>query len=98
MNTPKIQPGATSSSRAHRAEADEQQALGFPQAQVADWQPRAIARMGELVKNSRTLQVAMDACMHCGACTEKCHYCLGSGGPLNIPVARQEVFRRLGGS
>ena len=69
MKVPKLQPGSTSASRPHRAEGAEQHALGFPQAQVADWQPRAIARMGELVQGSRTLQVAMDACMNCGACS-----------------------------
>ncbi|MFT5446207.1 MAG: Fe-S oxidoreductase [Gammaproteobacteria bacterium] len=95
MRTPKLRPGALADSHPHRAEAPEQGALGFPQAQVDDWQPRAIARMGELVKNSRTLQVAMDACMNCGACTDKCHYFLGSGDPLNMPVARQELFRSV---
>jgi Fe-S oxidoreductase len=95
MNRPKIQAGVMAASRPHRAEAEEQQALGFPIAQVADWQARAITRIGELVSSNRTLQVAMDACMNCGACTDKCHYYLGSGDPLNMPVARQELFRSV---
>ena len=82
-------------SRPHRAEAASQQALGFPAQRVADWHARAIGRMGELVADNRALRVAMDACMNCGACTDKCHYFLGTGDPLNMPVARQELFRSV---
>ena len=31
--------------------------------------------------------------MKCGACTDKCHYFLGTGDPKNMPVARQDLFR-----
>ncbi|HNB46787.1 MAG TPA: (Fe-S)-binding protein, partial [Burkholderiaceae bacterium] len=37
----------------------------------------------------------MDACVHCGACTDKCHYFLGTGDPKNMPVARQELMRSV---
>ena len=33
--------------------------------------------------------------MRCGACTDKCHYFLGTGDPNNMPVARQELFRKV---
>ena len=35
----------------------------------------------------------MDACVHCGACSDKCHYYLGTGDPKNMPVARQDLMR-----
>ena len=73
MKIPVIQAGAMSASQPHRAEAEEQRALGFPEQQPKDWQARAVKHIGELVANSRSLQIAMDACMHCGACTDKCH-------------------------
>ena len=92
---PPVTPGALSASRPHPAEPDEQAPLGFPAELVPDWRERAVARMGELVDGSRALRVAMDACMYCGACTDKCHYYLGSGDPLNMPVARQELFRSV---
>jgi ferredoxin len=31
--------------------------------------------------------------VHCGACTDKCHYFLGTGDPKNMPVARQDLMR-----
>ena len=92
---PAVKPGAMAASRPHRAEPAEQTPLGFPDALLPDWQERAVTRMGELVAGNRALRVAMDACMHCGACTDKCHYYLGTGDPLNMPVARQELFRSV---
>jgi Fe-S oxidoreductase len=70
-----------------------QEAIGFPGALVEDWHDKAIAKMGELVGKYRSLRVYLDACMHCGACTDKCHYFLGTGDPKNMPVARQELMR-----
>jgi len=67
-----------------------QEALGFPGELVDDWQAKAIDKLGELLKGSRALQVYMDSCVKCGACTDKCHYFLGSGDPKNMPVARQD--------
>ena len=92
---PALSPGAMAASRPHRAEPHEQQALGYPPQREGDWHARAIERMGQLVADNRALRVAMDACMHCGACTDKCHYFLGTGDPLNMPVARQELFRSV---
>jgi Fe-S oxidoreductase len=37
----------------------------------------------------------MDACVHCGACSDKCHYFLGTGDPKNMPVARQDLMRAV---
>ncbi|MCH9670314.1 MAG: (Fe-S)-binding protein [Gammaproteobacteria bacterium] len=51
--------------------------------------------MREQVEESKALQVYMDACMHCGACTDKCHYYLGTSDPKNMPVARQDLYRKV---
>ena len=51
--------------------------------------------MGELVGKYRSLQVFLDSCVKCGACTDKCHYFLGTGDPKNMPVARQDLFRKV---
>jgi Fe-S oxidoreductase len=37
----------------------------------------------------------MDACVHCGACSDKCHYFIGTGDPKNMPVARQDLIRSV---
>ncbi len=73
----------------------QQKALGFPGALVEDWHDKAIARLGELVNNSRALRVYLDSCVKCGACTDKCHYFLGTGDPKNMPVARQNLLRKV---
>ena len=77
--------------------ADEahQLALGLPGTLIDNWQSVAIARLGELVQSNRALKVFMDTCTHCGACTDKCHYFLGSADPNNMPVARQDLLRRV---
>mgnify|MGYP003422996849 CR=1 FL=1 len=72
-----------------------QHAVGFPGELTDGWEQRAIAKMGELLDKYRSLRVYMDACVHCGACTDKCHYFLGTGDPKNMPVARQDLMRAL---
>ena len=49
--------------------------------------------MKEVVAERGGLRLFLDACMKCGACTDKCHYFLGTGDPKNMPVARQDLFR-----
>ncbi len=93
--TPKLTPGAMAHSKPHAAEPSEQTALGYPASRVDDWRSTAIARLGELVASNRSLRLAMEGCMQCGACTDKCHYYLGTGDPLNMPVARQELMRSV---
>jgi Fe-S oxidoreductase len=92
---PDLIPGAMSGSKPYVAQAAHQQPLGFPAELVPDWQDRAIGRMGELLGKYRSLQVFMDSCVKCGACTDKCHYFIGTGDPMNMPVARQDLFRSV---
>ncbi len=93
--TPAIAPGAMAHSRPFAAAAEHQEALGFPGELVDDWQTKAIDKFGELLGRYRSLQVYMDACVKCGACADKCHYFLGTGDPKNMPVARQDLMRKV---
>ena len=45
--------------------------------------------------STRGLRVYLDSCVKCGACTDKCHYFLGTGDPKNMPVARQDLLRKV---
>jgi Fe-S oxidoreductase len=90
---PTLQPGAMEGSKPFVANEKVQEALGFPGELVPDWHDRAIGRMDELLGKYRSLRVHLDACVHCGACTDKCHYYIGTGDPKNMPVARQELMR-----
>jgi Fe-S oxidoreductase len=92
---PALAPGAMAASKPYVAAAAHQEPLGFPGALVPDWQEKALGKMGELLGKYRSLQVFMDSCVKCGACTDKCHYFLGTGDPKNMPVARQDLFRSV---
>jgi len=69
--------------------------LGYPGELVENWKEKAIEKMGDLQSRYRSLQVYMDICVKCGACTDKCHYYLGTQDPKNMPVARQDLFRQV---
>ena len=90
---PLIQPGVMAHSKPYVAKPDIQEKIGFPEELVENWQEVAIKKMGELVSKSRALRVFLDTCVKCGACTDKCHYFLGTSDPKNMPVARQDLFR-----
>lgn len=92
---PLVQVGAMSHIKSFPASGPIQKALGFPAELPEDWQDKAIAKMGEMLGKYRSLQVYMDACVHCGACSDKCHYFLGTGDPKNMPVARQDLMRKV---
>lgn len=92
---PRLSPDAMAASKPYVASDKMNEALGFPGKRLEDWQPKALARMGELLERSRSLRVFMDACVHCGACTDKCHSFLGTADPRNMPVARQELMRKV---
>ena len=93
--TPALQAGTMAHSQPFVAKSDHQEALGFPGELVEDWHDKAIDKMGELLGKYRSLQVFMDACVKCGACTDKCHYFLGTSDPKNMPVARQDLMRKV---
>ena len=78
-----------------KASAEVQNELGFPGEKVENWQQVAIDKMAETKSKYRSVQVFLDACVKCGACTDKCHYYLGTADPKNMPVARQDLFRSV---
>ncbi len=93
-----LQPGAMDGLKPYVANEKVQEAIGFPGKLADDWQhthDAVIGKMGELLGKYRSLQVFMDSCVHCGACTDKCHYFIGSGDPKNMPVARQDLMRSV---
>jgi Fe-S oxidoreductase len=90
-----LQPGAMGESKPYVANDKIQEAIGFPGELVDNWQEKAIDKMGELLKKYRSLKVYLDSCVHCGACTDKCHYFIGTGDPKNMPVARQDLMRSV---
>ncbi len=92
---PILRRDAMAGSRPYVASEKINEALGFPGKLAEGWRERAIAKLGELLDNSRALRVYLDACVHCGACTDKCHYFLGTGDPKNMPVARQDLVRKV---
>ena len=92
---PLIAVGASAHIKPFVASAAIQTNIGFPGELTEGWEQRAIARMGELLGKYRSLRVYMDACVHCGACSDKCHYFLGTGDPRNMPVARQDLMRAV---
>jgi Fe-S oxidoreductase len=92
---PILQRDAMAASKPYVASDKHNEALGFPGKLVDGWQAKAIGRMGELLGQYRSFKVYLDACVHCGACTDKCHYFLGTGDPKNMPVARQDLVRKV---
>jgi Fe-S oxidoreductase len=92
---PPVREGAMAHSKPYVAKPDLQKPLGFPGELAPGWEKVAVMKLGELVSQSRALQVFLDSCVKCGACTDKCHYYLGTGDPKNMPVARQDLLRSV---
>ena len=92
---PTIQPGVMAHLKPYIAKADFQTPLGYPGTLVENWEQKAVEKLGELKSKYRSLQVFLDACVKCGACTDKCHYYLGTSDPKNMPVARQDLLRQV---
>jgi Fe-S oxidoreductase len=95
LEIPVLQPDAMRGVGPYVAKPDHQAPLGFPGELVDDWHDVAIAKMGELLGKYRSFKVYLDSCVKCGACTDKCHYFLGTGDPKNMPVARQDLLRSV---
>lgn len=92
---PALVPDAMAQSMPYVASDKIQEAIGFPGKLEDGWENKAVAKLGELVGKYRSLRVFMDACVHCGACSDKCHYFIGTQDPKNMPVARQDLMRSV---
>ena len=95
LSVPALSEGTMAHSQPFVAKPPIQEALGFPGELIDDWHDVAIAKLGELTGKYRGLQVYLDSCVKCGACTDKCHYYLGTSDPKNMPVARQDLLRQV---
>ena len=95
IEIPAIQKDAMAGDGPFKASKDIQKQLGFPGEKVENWEQVAIDKMAETTSKYRSVQVFLDACVKCGACTDKCHYYLGTSDPKHMPVARQDLFRSV---
>ena len=95
LEIPAIKKDSMAGNGPFKASAEVQSELGFPGEKVENWQQVAIDKMAETKSKYRSVQVFLDACVKCGACTDKCHYYLGTADPKNMPVARQDLFRSV---
>ena len=60
-----------------------------------NWQEILHEGMKERLEKFRSFKVFMDICVRCGACSDKCHYFIGTGDPKNMPVLRAELLRSV---
>ncbi|MBD3670897.1 MAG: (Fe-S)-binding protein [Gammaproteobacteria bacterium] len=95
LSTPKLSRGATEHVSPYVAKPDHQEKLGFPGELVENFEEVAINKMGDLLGKYRGFRVFLDSCVKCGACTDKCHYYLGTTDAKNMPVARQDLLRSV---
>ena len=95
LEIPKLKCGAMEGLQPFIAAPEHQEKLGYPGELVPDWKEKALEKMAELASKNRAFQVYLDTCVKCGACTDKCHYFLGTGDPKNMPVARQDLLRSV---
>ncbi len=92
---PHLNKGTMAHSQPFIAKPEFQEPLGYPGELVDNWEEIAVKKLGELATKYRSLKVFLDICVKCGACTDKCHYYLGTADPLNMPVARQDLLRNV---
>ena len=73
-----------------------QEALGFPGALVEDWQEKAIARLGELLQElAGAARLSRLPASSAAPAPTSASYFLGTGDPNNMPVARQDLLRKV---
>jgi len=92
---PLLVEGSAAKTEPRQASVEVRAARGLPTTLPTDWKARALTRLGQLVDERRGLRVFLETCTRCGACTDKCHYFLGTHDPKNMPVARQDLLRAV---
>ncbi|OOZ00199.1 sulfate reduction electron transfer complex DsrMKJOP subunit DsrK [Solemya velum gill symbiont] len=95
VEVPELESGTMAHSAPYVAKPEFQEPLGYVGEVQDDWKEKTLDAMGDMLGKYRGLQVFMDSCVKCGSCTDKCHYYLGTKDPLNMPVARQDLMRRV---
>jgi Fe-S oxidoreductase len=85
---------------------NSQKGLNFPNAREwspedddwqlpENWKEIILNGLKERLEKFRSLKIFMDCCVRCGACSDKCHFYLGTGDPKNMPVLRAELLRSV---
>jgi len=97
---PSVMEGSMAHSKPFIAGEEFQTDMGFPSAEergqlIEGWKEKFLGLMKDKLSKYRSLQVFMDTCVKCGACTDKCHYFIGTADPKNMPVARQDLMRKV---
>jgi len=92
---PELKPDVMKSDGPFISYPQHQEALNYPGELVDNWEEKAIEKMGDMLNKYRGFRVFMDSCVKCGACTDKCHYLIGTTDPKNMPVARQDLLRQV---
>lgn len=95
VDVPRLVEGTMVGVGPYKAKPDHQEPLGFPGELVENWQEVALDKLDDLRHRYRSLQVYLDSCVKCGACTDKCHYYLSTRDPKNMPVGRQDLLRKV---
>jgi Fe-S oxidoreductase len=96
VDVPKVEEGTAAHIKSFVVTAPEHNTdLGFPGELVDDWHEKALEKLDDLRGRYRSLQVYLDACVKCGACTDKCQYFLSTSDPKNMPVGRQDLLRKV---
>jgi Fe-S oxidoreductase len=97
---PSVMEGAMAHSSPFVAGEEFQKDMGFPVPEepgklIDGWKEKFLELMKDKLSKYRSLQVFMDTCVKCGACTDKCHYFIGTSDAKNMPVARQDLLRKV---
>ncbi|MFQ5430936.1 MAG: sulfate reduction electron transfer complex DsrMKJOP subunit DsrK [Nitrospinota bacterium] len=95
MKAPPVKEGASAEIKPFPASEEHLTKLGMPGKLIDNWQEVARQKFSELMDKYKSLKLFMDICVKCGACTDKCQFFLGTGDPNNMPVARQELMRKV---
>ena len=70
--------------------------LGYPaDGLLPNWKEVFLAKFGEILTKYKSVKLFMEICVRCGACADKCHNFLGTADPLNMPMARAELMRKI---
>jgi Fe-S oxidoreductase len=95
LSAPNIREQASAGVHCYPSKEKDTRMIDLPDSRLPNWQEVGIARMGELLRNNKALQVYLDICVRCGACTDKCQFFLGTGDPENFPISRAELMRKV---
>ena len=60
-----------------------------------NWKDTVLEGMRDRLDRFRSFRLFLDICVRCGACSDKCHFFIGTGDPKNMPVLRAELLRSV---